>query len=105
MKDRVLRDFTKEDIQKLAGTVREWRSGAYEDISGFCKSGLQQEIVSHGHVLTPGRFVGAEDVEEEGEAFEDKMSRLAGELRVHFVESAKLEQAIKVNLEGLGYGG
>ncbi len=75
------------------------------DIPGFCKSATIEEVTTHGFVLTPGRYVGAEDVEDDGEPFEEKMSRLVGELNGQFAESAKLEQAIKANLSGLGYGG
>jgi len=103
MKDRVLRDFAAEDTEKIAGTFRDWRSGTYEDISGFCKSATLQEITSHGHVLTPGRFVGAEDIEDDGEGFDEKMTRLTADLKGQFIESAKLEAAIKDNLKGLGY--
>ena len=75
------------------------------DVPGFCKSATTAEIASHGHVLTPGRYVGAEEVEEDGEPFDQKMQRLAVELNSQFAESAKLEQSIKANLRGLGYGG
>ena len=61
------------------------------------------EIANHRNVLTPGRYVGAEDVEDDGEAFADKMPRLVAELHAQFIESARLEQAIKANLKGLGY--
>ncbi len=103
MKDRVLRDFTAEDVEKITGTFRAWRQGGYEDVAGFCKSAKLKDIISHGHVLTPGRYVGAEDIEDDGEPFEEKMSRLTTELAGQFAESAKLEAAIKANLEGLGY--
>ncbi|BCU76270.1 class I SAM-dependent DNA methyltransferase [Luteolibacter sp. LG18] len=104
MKDRVLRDFSGDDIEKIAGTFREWRTGSYEDASGFCKFSRLPEIASHGFILTPGRYVGAEDVEDDGEAFDDKMSRYVEELKSQLEESAKLEQDIKASLEGLGYG-
>ena len=115
MKDRVLRDFATEDTEKIAGTFRAWRSSpensklktnnltSYSDVSGFCKSATLQEITSHGHVLTPGRFVGAEDIEDDGEGFDEKMTRLTADLKSQFTESAKLESAIKENLKGLGY--
>ncbi len=74
-------------------------------MAGFCKSATLDEIRSHGHVLTPGRYVGAEEVEDDGEPFEQKMKRLVGELNEQFAESARLEAAIKANLRGLGYGG
>ena len=61
------------------------------------------EIAAHGHVLTPGRYVGAEEVEDDGDPFEKKMPRLVAELHAQFAESAKLEKAIKKNLGGLGY--
>ena len=61
------------------------------------------EIAAHGHVLTPGRYVGAEEVEDDGEPFEEKMPRLVAELNAQFAESAKLEKAIKKSLGGLGY--
>lgn len=77
----------------------------YTDIAGFCKSATTAEIAAHGHVLTPGRYVGAEEVEDDGEPFEEKMARLVTELHAQFEESARLEQAIKETLEGLGYGG
>ncbi|MFM2011388.1 MAG: Type restriction enzyme EcoKI protein [Planctomycetota bacterium] len=76
----------------------------YQDIAGFCKSATTAEIAAHGHVLTPGRYVGAEEVEDDGEPFEEKMPRLVAELQAQFVESASLEKLIKKNLKGLGYG-
>ncbi len=76
----------------------------YQDIPGFCKSADLDLIKQHGHVLTPGRYVGAEEVEDDGEPFEEKMARLVAELDGQFAESARLEQAIKVNMGRLGYG-
>ena len=105
MKDRVLRDFTPADLEKISGTFRAWKRGKdYVDVKGFCKSTTLAEIAAHGHVLTPGRYVGAEDVADDGEPFDEKMQKLVTELNAQFAESAKLEQAIKANLEGLGYG-
>ena len=116
--DRVHRDLTDADLQKIVGTYHAWRGDSsachsgesrnpegYSDIPGFCKSASTAEIAAHGHVLTPGRYVGAEEIEDEGEPFEDKMPRLVAELHSQFEESAKLERAIKANLSGLGYGG
>jgi len=107
MVDRVHRELTDDDIAKIAGTYHAWRgdkdAGKYEDTPGFCKSTALDEIRSHGHVLTPGRYVGAEDVEDDGEPFEEKMQRLVAELHGQFLESDRLEQAIKTNLKGLGY--
>ncbi len=71
----------------------------YQDIAGFCKSATTTEIAAHGHVLTPGRYVGAEEIEDDGESFSEKMPRLVAELNAQFAESAKLEQAIKANLK------
>ena len=104
--DRVHRELTDAEIHRLADTYHHWQLGdGYEDIAGFCKSATTAEIAAHGHVLTPGRYVGAEEVEDDGEPFEEKMPRLVAELHAQFAESAKLEQAIKANLRGLGYGG
>ncbi|MBA3353249.1 MAG: N-6 DNA methylase, partial [Blastocatellia bacterium] len=119
--DRVHRELTEADNAKIVNTYHAWRgdvvaggadpgpnglnAAVYNDIPGFCKSATTKEISSHGYVLTPGRFVGAEEAEDDGEPFEKKMPRLVGELRAQFAESAKLEQAIKENLERLGYAG
>ena len=105
MKDRVLRDFSKEDTKKITGTFRDWRTGTYEDVSGFCNSSNLQQIAANAYSLSPGRFVGAEDVEGDGELFEDKISRLVADLAGQFCESAKLENTINLNLKGLSYGG
>ena len=95
-------------MEKIAGTFRAWKRGkkgkkGYADVAGFCKSASAAEIAAHAHVLTPGRYVGAAEVEDDGEPFEEKMARLAAELNSQFAESAKLETAIKANLAGLGY--
>jgi type I restriction enzyme M protein len=73
----------------------------YTDVPGFCKSATTDEIAQHGYVLTPGRYVGAEKVEDEGEPFDEKMTRLVAELNSQFAESAKLEEAIKSNVRSL----
>ncbi|MDD2728238.1 class I SAM-dependent DNA methyltransferase [Malikia sp.] len=105
MKDRVLRDFTLEDIKKVADTFHAWQLGeGYEDVVGFCYSASLDDIRKHEHVLTPGRYVGAEAQEDDGEVFADKMARLTAQLAEQFAESAKLEGEIKKNLAGLGYG-
>ncbi len=104
MKDRVLRDFTADDIKKVADTFHAWQLGeGYENVPGFCYSASLDEIRKHEHVLTPGRYVGAEEQEDDGEAFADKMTRLTVQLADQFAESAKLEGEIKKNLAGLGY--
>ena len=105
MLDRVRRDFATEDTAKIADTFRSWKRGKdYQDTAGFCKSATNKEITMHGHVLTPGRYVGAEDAEKDAEPFQEKMVRLVAELRSQFVESTRLEKAINDNLRGFGYG-
>lgn len=105
MKDRVLRDFTKDDIKKIADTLHAWQLGeGYADVAGFCYSASLDDIRKHEHVLTPGRYVGAKEQEDDGEVFADKMAWLTAQLAVQFGESAKLEGEIKKNLAGLGYG-
>ncbi len=105
MRDRVLRDFALEDIRKVADTFHAWQQGDdYEDVPGFCASVDYQQIAKHDFVLTPGRYVGAPDHEEDGEPFADKMARLTEQLKGQFEESDRLEAAIRRNLGGLGYG-
>jgi type I restriction enzyme M protein len=72
-------------------------------VPGFCKAAKLEEIQKHGYVLTPGRYVGAEAVEDDGEPFEEKMARLAATLREQFEEGARLDAAIRDNLANLGY--
>lgn len=117
MVDRTHRELTAEDIARIAGMYHLWRGEkevppeavggltAYEDIPGFCKAAEIDDIRKHGHVLTPGRYVGAEEQEDDGEPFEDKMKRLATTLREQQAEALKLDAAIAVNLKELGYGG
>jgi len=102
---RTQKAFSDDDLRRMADTYHQWREGSgYEDVAGFCKSATKEEIAAHGYVLTPGRFVGAEDMEDDGEPFETKMSRLVAELDAQFAESAKLESSIRGNLKGLGFG-
>lgn len=107
--DRVHRELTPEDIARIAGTYHAWRgdkdAGKYADVPGFCKAVRIEEIRQHGHLLTPGRYVGAEAAEEDDEPFEEKMKRLAATLRQQQVEAAKLDTAIAANLKELGYDG
>lgn len=94
------------NADSFTGTYQAWRgepgAGIYEDVPGFCKSATLEEIASHSYVLTPGRYVGAEALEEDDEPFEEKMARLTKTLKAQFAESAKLEAAIRENLRGLG---
>ncbi|ELJ8795503.1 class I SAM-dependent DNA methyltransferase [Vibrio sp. Vb2133] len=109
MKDRVLRDFTQDDIQKVADLYHAWKTGAeingvaYEDQAGFCKSATLEEIKKHDFVLTPGRYVGAAEELDDGVPFGEKMATLTDKLSEQFAESAILEAEIKKNLAGLGY--
>lgn len=104
MKDRVLRDFTQDDLNKICDVYHAWQTGKdYEDQKGFCSSANLADIQKHDYVLTPGRYVGAEEVADDGEAFADKMARLTAQLKTQFEESDRLEVEIKKNLAGLGY--
>ena len=108
--NRVHRNLTEADILRIADKYAAWRGRVamdlpdYGDEPGFCKSATLDEIRSHGHVLTPGRYVGATDMEDDGEPFEQKLKRLVTALDEQFVESDKFETAIRSNLKGLGYG-
>lgn len=107
--DRVHRELSNDDVAKIAGTYHAWRgdksAGTYADAPGFCKSANLDDMRKHGDVLTPGRYVGAEELEDDGEPFEEKMSRLAATLRQQTDEAAKLDSAIVANLKELGYEG
>lgn len=104
MKDRVLRDFTREDIAEIADTFHAWQQGKeYEDKPGFCFAASLEDIQKHDFVLTPGRYVGAAEQDDDGEPFADKMIRLTGLLQEQFAESDRLEGEIKKNFAGLGY--
>ncbi len=107
MVDRTHRELTDDDIARIATTYHAWRgekdAGEYADVPGFCKSATLDEIRAHGHVLTPGRYVGAEAQEDDGEPFDAKMRRLVVQLREQQAEAAELDAAIKANLEALGY--
>jgi type I restriction enzyme M protein len=127
MVDRVHRELTDDDLAKIAGTYHAWRgdpvesrhsreacpqsllgSGnpvSYEDVPGFCKAATLDDIRKNGYVLTPGRYVGAEAAEDDGEPFEDKMKRFAATLREQQAEAARLDAAITANLKELGYDG
>ena len=121
MKDRVLRDFTDDDLKHICDTFHNWQTegqdsaqqivgrdlsrqeAAYENIAGYCKSAKLEEIQKHDYVLTPGRYVGAAEEEDDGEPFADKMARLTSTLKDQFEESSRLEAEIKTNLAGLGF--
>jgi len=107
MVDRTHLELTPDDIEKVAKTYHAWRgekdAGKYADVPGFCKAATLEDIRGHGHILTPGRYVGAEPQPEDAEPFADKMKRLTTELESQFAESAKLEKEIRKNLTELGY--
>lgn len=105
MINRRNRELSEEDIAKITETYHVWRDekDEYQDVPGFCKSATLEEVKEHEYVLTPGRYVGAEDVEEDDEAFEEKMHRLTGELKEQFEQSHELEKQIKDNLKKIGY--
>jgi type I restriction enzyme M protein len=106
--DRTHREMTDGDIATIAGTYHAWRgdqgAGEYADIPGFCRAATLDEIRRHGHVLTPGRYVGAAAAEEDAEPFDEKMRRLSATLREQQAEGARLDTVIAANLRELGYG-
>lgn len=105
MVDRRHKELTEEDISKITNTYHEWRNidGGFEDIKGFCKSARIEDIRSHEYVLTPGRYVGIEDVEDDGIPFDEKMENMTAELAELFAKSRHLEDEIRKNLGGIGY--
>lgn len=111
LEDRVHRSLTDEDVARIANTYHAWKDGGrgesttrpYEDVAGFCKSSTLKEIQEQGYVLTPGRYVGAAELEEDEIPFEERMKLLTTELANQFSESDKLEKAIRDNLRRIGY--
>ena len=108
MIDRTHKELTTADIGEIARTYHAWRGehkdGAYEDIAGFCKAAMLDEIRANDYVLTPGRYVGAAAVEDDGIAFETKMVELTQTLYAQMQQAQELDAVIRRNLEGLGYG-
>ena len=128
MISRTQKELDTDDIAKIAETYHAWRTGsdgapapsssnvqqqsaagaaplpAYDDVPGYCKSASLDEIRKHDYVLTPGRYVGAADIEDDGIPFETKMTEMSQTLYAQMEESAKLDEVIRKNLEGLGYG-
>jgi type I restriction enzyme M protein len=132
--DRTRRELTDEEVQKIADTYHAWRgenkrsdvsvqaneraanvklqsggrsqkdAGEYADVPGFCKSASMDDIRKHGYVLTPGRYVGAAEQEDDGVPFEEKMLRLSAQWREQRTAATKLDAAIEANLKELGYG-
>ena len=104
--DRTRRELTDAEVQKIAHTYHAWRgekgAGEYADVAGFCKSATLEETAKHGHVLTPGRYVGAVEQQDDGEPFEEKMARLSALWREQRKQAAKLDAAIEANLKAMG---
>ena len=107
MADRTRRELDADDLKRIADTYHAWRGepgpSAYEDVPGFCKSATLDEIREHGHILTPGRYVGVAEVEEDGVPFAEKMADLTKTLQHQMAESRKLDAAIVKNLSALGF--
>ncbi|MEG0794873.1 MAG: class I SAM-dependent DNA methyltransferase [Bacilli bacterium] len=103
MVDRKVKELTKDDINKIADTYHNWRSNNYEDELGFCKSATIQEVIDNNYILTPGRYVGSEEIEDDGISFEEKMKKLTSELSDHIKKSHKLDEEIKKVLGAIGY--
>ena len=103
MVDRKHRDFSEEDIQKLADTFEAFQNGTLEDVKGFCSVATLQDIAKQDYILTPGRYVGIEEQEDDGEPFEEKMARLTSELSDMFAKSHELEDEIRRKLGAIGY--
>lgn len=105
MIDRAHKKLTDKDIAKISETYHQWRGEkeGYSNVKGYCKSASLEEIRKHNHILTPGRYVGIKEKEEDDEPFEEKMERLTSQLSEQFEKSHELEGEIKKNLEGIGY--
>lgn len=103
MVDRIRKEFSDGDIARIADTYHAWRLGeSYADVPGFCKSASLEEIRSHGHVLTPGRYVGAEAAEEDGTPFAERFVALQEQLEAQFAEAEELTATIRARLAGVG---
>ena len=103
MVDRKHRDFTDEDIQKLADTFKAFQNGELEEVKGFCAIATTEDIAKQDYILTPGRYVGIEELENDGEPFEEKMKRLTTDLSEMFAKSRELENEIREKLGAIGY--
>jgi len=103
MVDRKHRDFTDEDIAKLSDTFAAFQEGKLEEVKGFCAVATIEDIAKQDYILTPGRYVGIEEQEDDGEPYEEKMKRLTGELSELFAKSHELEDKIRKNLGAIGY--
>jgi type I restriction enzyme M protein len=103
MVTRAVRELMQEDITKIADTFEAFRNGTLEDEKGFCAVKTLQDIAAQDFILTPGRYVGIAEQEDDGEPFAEKMQRLTSELSGLFAESHRLEDVIREKLAGIGY--
>ena len=103
MVSRKLRELTDGDILEIADTYNAFAAGTLEEVKGFCAAVDLQEIAKQDYILTPGRYVGIEEQEDDGEPFEEKMGRLTAELSELFAKSHQLEKEIKMRLGAIGY--
>ena len=103
MVDRKHRDFSEEDIARLVDTFTAFQNGKLQDEKGFCAVVKTEDIAKQDYILTPGRYVGIEEKEEDDEPFADKMNRLTTELGGMFAKSHEFEKQIKKNLAGIGF--
>lgn len=105
MIDRRHKELSEEDLKKISATYHAWRGegGKYADIKGFCKDANLEELVKNDYILTPGRYVGTEEIEEDEAVFEEKMKDLTKQLNEQFVKSKELEEDIRKNMKGIGY--
>lgn len=105
MSDRTHRQFSNEDIQKISGTYHNWRDkgGSYKDVKGFCKSATLEELTKYNFVLTPGRYVGIKDEEDDGIPFKEKMAEFTKKLSKQMAEEKKLDNEVKKQLKNIGF--
>ena len=105
MVNRRSRELRPEDVRLIAGTYHNWRNidGVYEDVPGFCKAATMDEVRNNNWVLMPGRYVGTEEIEDDGIVFEDKMKELTATLATQFARGNELEKVIREKLKGIGY--
>ena len=103
MVSRKLRELTDDDIKKISDTYEAFVAGNLEDVKGFCAAVDRAEIEKQDYILTPGRYVGIEEQEDDGEPFDDKMKRLTSELSEMFAKSHELEDEIRKKLGAIGY--
>ena len=104
MVTRALREFTSEDIAKVANSFKEFREGSFDNEAGFCAAVDLEGVAKQDFILTPGRYVGIAETEEDDEPYEEKMQRLTSELGKLFEESNKLQEQIRKNMEAIGFG-